>query len=122
VEVAFEPYKRISFNSHIVFDNADDFADCIASANPPEIPFRIRLFWANGILFRVYNHAPSETFAKEILSGHLIWDHVELARMPEFRDEIKPTKRPLGTINVIDVSKHAVFEPFTAWIRDNLIK
>jgi hypothetical protein len=89
---------------------------------PQGVPFQARFFWANGILFRFFNHAPSEALAKEIISGHLILDHIEFAPMPEYKNELKASTRPLASISVLDVSKHIVFNPLTAWIRDNLLK
>jgi len=121
VEVAFEPYKKITFQSHLLYKSAQTFANVIALANPPGIPFQVRLFWANGILFRFFNHTPSEALSKEILNGHLIFDHIEFAPMPEYKSELKVADRPLGTLYVLDVSNHVVFQPLTAWIRDNLL-
>jgi hypothetical protein len=122
MEVAFEPYKKISFQSYMLYENAEAFVSVIALANPPGIPFQARLFWASGILFRFFSHLPSEALSKENLNGHIIWDHVEFAPMPEYRPEIRVADRPLGTVAVLDVTNHVVFEPLAAWIRDNLIK
>jgi hypothetical protein len=122
MEVAFEPYKRITFQSHLCYETAEEFVNAIALVNPPGIPFMARLFWANGVLFRFFNHFPSEALSKETLAGHLIFDHIEFAPMPTFRRELKVPERPLGIIDVLDVSKHVVFDPLTAWISQNLIK
>jgi len=80
------------------------------------------LFWANGVLFRFFNHPPSEALATEMVNGHLIWDHVEFAPMQEYTNQLQVAERPLVRINVLNVSNHVVFEPLTKWIRDNLIK
>jgi len=122
MEVAFEPYKKVSFQSHLLYETPEAFVNVIALTNPPGIPMQTRLFWANGVLFRFFNHPPSETLAKELVNGHLIWDHIEFAPMPEYKSEIKVEERPLIMINVLNVSNHVVFEPLTRWIRDNLIK
>jgi hypothetical protein len=122
MEVEFEPYKRITFQSHLCYETAEEFVKVIALPNPQGIPFMARLFWANGILFRFFNHFPSEALSKEILAGHLIFDHIEFAPMPTFERELKAPERPLGIIDVLDVSKHAVFDPLTTWIAHNLIK
>jgi hypothetical protein len=122
VEVAFEPYKRITFQSYLAYKSAEAYVNVIALANPPGIPFQARLFWANGVLFRFFNHPPAEALVKETIAGHLIFDHVEFAPMPEYKNELKVTDRPLGTMTVLDVSNHVVFDPLTAWIRKNLIK
>ena len=63
-----------------------------------------------------------KSLAKETISGHLIIDHIEFAPMPEYKNELNTPKRPLARITVLDVSKHIVFNPLTAWIRDNLIR
>ena len=120
MEVAFEPYKKLSFQSYLRYENAEAFANAIVLANPPGIPFQTRLFWANGILFRFFSHPPTEAVVKEQISGHIIWDHIEFASLPEFRSELKVAERPLGIVTVLDVTPHIVFGPLTAWIRDNL--
>ena len=122
MEVTFEPYKKLSFNSHMIFENAQELANVIAFAYPNGVPFQVRLFWANGIVFRFFCHPPTEALAKEILEGHLVWDHIELASMPEYKNELKVPERPLGNITTLDVSRHAIFAPLTAWVRDNLIE
>lgn len=122
MEVAFEPYKRITFQSHLCYETVEEFVKVISLANPPGIPFMARLFWANGVLFRFFNHFPSEALSKETLAGHIIFDHIEFAPMPNFVRELKVPERPLGIIDVLDVSKHIVFDPLTTWISQNLIK
>jgi len=122
MEVAFEPYKKISFQSYLPYETVEEFASFIACGIPPNAIAQTTLFWANGILFRWYNHPPVEALVKENISGHLIFDHIEFAPMPEYKNEIKVTTRPLANIIVLDVSKHIVFNPLTAWIRDNLLK
>jgi len=123
MEVTFEPYKKITFQSHLEYKNADEFAQAIASSvtGGPGMQFLTRLFWANGILFRFFNHPPSEAQAKELFNGHLILDHIEFAPMPTFSKSIKIHENPDVTISVFDVSKHVVLNPLTAWIRDNLV-
>lgn len=122
MEVAFEPYKKISFQSYLPYETVEEFASLIACGIPPNAIAQTTLFWANGILFRWYNHPPVEAVVKETISGHLIFDHIEFAPMPEYKNEIKVSTRPLANIIVLDVSKHIVFNPLTAWIRDNLLK
>jgi hypothetical protein len=122
VEVAFEPYEKVTFQSYLAYESAEAYVNVIGLANPPGVPFQARLFWANGVLFRFFNHAPTEALAKETIAGHLIFDHIEFAPMPEYKTELKVTDRPLGIMNVLDVSNHVVFDPLTAWIRKNLIK
>jgi hypothetical protein len=122
MEVEFEPFKKVSFQSYLEFGSAQEFANMIAFLTPPGIPMQTRLFWANGVVFRFFAHQPSETLAKEILIGHLIWDHVEFAPMPSYTNEIKVAEKPLVTICVQDVTRHAVFEPVAKWINENLIR
>jgi len=122
MEVAFEPYTKVTFNSHIVYKSAEEFVDVIGLGSPPGIPTQGRLYWANGVLFRFFNHMPSEALAKEMLSGHVVFDHIECAPMPTFTNELKIASRPLVSVFVLDVSKHVVFDPLTAWIREKLFK
>ncbi|MGD0406956.1 MAG: hypothetical protein ABSB10_09955 [Candidatus Bathyarchaeia archaeon] len=122
MEIAFEPYKKVTFQSHLVYKSAEEFVNAIGMANPPGIPGQGRLNWANGVLFRFFNHIPSEALSKEMLSGHVVFDHIECAPMTTFVSELKIAERPLVSIYVVDVSKHVVFEPLTAWIKENLFK
>ena len=122
MEVAFEPYKKVSFQSHLAYASSEDFTQVIALARPPGVPAQVRLFWANGVLFRFFPHPPSEVRAKSIVNGHLIWDHVEFAPMPQYSRQISVAERPLVTIFVLDVSNHVVFDPVSKWIRNNLIE
>jgi hypothetical protein len=122
MEVAFEPYKKVTFQSYMQFKSSEEFVNAIALATPAGIPIQMRLFWANGILFRFFNHPPSETLVQEFINGHLIWDHVEFAPMLEYRNELRVTERPLLALNVLDVSDHVVFGPVAKWIHGNLVK
>ena len=122
MEVKFEPYDKLTFKSYFEYETPEKFVEAIALPNPEGMIFQARLFWANGVLFRPFNHPPSESLAKEVINGHIILDHVEFAPMPTFQKEIKHPARPLGTINVVDVSKHIVFGPLAMWIKENLVK
>jgi len=72
MEVAFEPYKKISFQSYLPYESVEEFANFIACGIPPNAIAQTRLFWANGVLFRWFNHPPAEAVVKETLNGHLI--------------------------------------------------
>jgi hypothetical protein len=122
MEVAFEPYKKVTFQSYMQFKNSEEFANAIAMATPAGIPIQMRLFWANGILFRFFNHPPSEILVQEFINGHLIWDHIEFALMPEYRNELRVTERPLLALNILNVSDHVVFGPVAKWIRNSLVE
>ncbi len=121
MEVAFEPYKKVSFQSYLRYKNSQEFADVIASFYPPGVPSQSRLYWANGVLFRFFSHPPSDALVQETINGHLIWDHIEFAPMPEYESVLRVTSKPLVTLTVLDVSNHAVFSPVTRWIHNNLI-
>lgn len=121
MEVNFRPYQKLTFQSFLKYKTSEEFANVIALAQPPGVPGITRLFWANGVLFRFFNHPPSEENAKNFLNGHATWDHIEFAPMPEYKRVIQINERPLVTINVLDVSNHTLFGPLTEYIRDNLI-
>jgi hypothetical protein len=122
MEFAYEPYKKLSFHSYLPYESWEEFIKVIAMANPPELPGQAKLFWANGILFRFYNHPPSEALAEKMVGGHIIWDHIEFAPMEKYQNELKVAERPLVRFYVLNVSKHVLFAPLTAWIRQNLLK
>jgi hypothetical protein len=121
MEVKFEPYKSMVFKSYLPFDSAASLIESIVDVNTPGTPIHIRLLWANGILIRFYNQAKSEALSKEYLSGNVIFDHIEFAPMKEYIKNPRLENRPMITVDVLDVSKHTVFNPLTAWIRDNLL-
>jgi len=121
MEIAFEPYKKVSFQSYLMYESSEAFANVIATANPPGIPIQKRLFWANGVLFRFFSHPPTEAVTKEAINGRLIWDHIEFAPMPEYMSQLQVADRPLVIMKVLDVSNHIVFGPLAEWIRKNLI-
>ena len=122
MEIAFEPYKKVSFKSYLMYESSEAFTNVIARAIPAGAPVQAKLFWANGVLFRFFNFNPSEIEAKERISGHVIFDHVEFAPMPEYKNQLQVAERPLVAMYVLNVSNHVIFGPFTEWIRDNLIK
>jgi len=122
MEIAFEPYKKVSFKSYLMYESSEAFTNVIARAIPAGAPVQAKLFWANGVLFRFFNFNPSEIEAKERISGHVIFDHVEFAPMPEYKNQLQVAERPLVAMYVLNVSNHVIFDPFTEWIRDNLIK
>lgn len=103
------------------YDRVSDFIDSIVGANIPNTPVHIRLLWANGILFRFFNQINSEGLSKEYLSGNIIFDHVEFASMKEYIKNPRIENKPLVSVDILNVSKHVVFNPLTAWIRDNLL-
>jgi len=122
MEIIFKPYDKITFRSHLKYDSSEEFLRVIGTGSPAGMPNRTRLFWANGILFRHFSLAPTDSNTKEIIKGHLHMDHIEFAGMPEYQqDLIASTDRPLVTIYVVDVSNHVVFDPFTKWIKENLL-
>lgn len=122
MEIAFEPYDKITFRSYMPYENIEEFTKVLSFANPPGVPFHSKFFWANGVLFRVFNQSPSEALASEVMKGHFIFEHIEFAPMPHYAQSIKIPERPMGALIVLDVSKHAVFAPLTAWIQKNLLK
>jgi len=105
-----------------MYESSEAFANVIARVTPPGVPVQARLFWANGILFRFFTPPRSEAVAKEIVNGHLIWDHIEFAPMPIYSNVLKVAERPLVTINILNCSNHVIFAPVTEWIRHNLIE
>ena len=122
MEVAFEPYRKLSFRSYMEYESPEALANVVAMPVPPGVPAPITLHWANGIVFRGAAYQPTDSIVKEYVSGHLLWDHVDFAPMPQYVKEIKAPDKPLVTVNILDVSKHTVFGPVAQWIRANLIE
>jgi hypothetical protein len=122
MEFTLAPYTRVSIRSYLEHESPEQLATALAKAVPPNVPSQTVLRWANGVLFAATNFLPTDSVSKEYLAGHLLWDHVDFAIMPEFRDVIQLPEKPLFTIGVIDLSKHSLFGPFADWIRNNLTR
>jgi hypothetical protein len=118
MEISFDPYKKVTFQSHLRYTSAKAFIDVISLVNPPEMGFQAKLFWANGVLFRPFSHSPSEVLAKEIINGHLIFDHIEFAPMPIYKKESNYSRKTLGPNYIIDV-KVMWFLTYDIWIHNN---
>lgn len=102
------------------FDSPNAFVTSMTSGVPRGTTGRVgNLFWANGIIFRHFAYAQTDSVSKQLLLGHLPVDHIEYAIMPEFREEIQ-----LGgmSVTIVDVSNHSFFKDFTKWIKQKLEK
>lgn len=122
MEIKLEPYKSVTFKSHLRYESAEKFLRVIGSGSPPGVPSRTKLFWANGILFRQFSLPPTDSIVAEKMKGNLIWDHIEYTTLPQYQSELQASpERPLVTIFVVDVTGHIVFDPLTKWIKENLL-
>jgi hypothetical protein len=122
MEIAHEPYKKISFRSYLEYDTPEKLAGTIAMNAPANVPAHITLRWANGVVFSVIGFQPNDSMTKENIAGHLMWDHIDFAIMPEYRSEIRLPDKPLVTFGVLDLSGHPLFELLCEWIKEHLAK
>jgi len=122
MEIGFDPYKKLSFKSYIQYDTPEVFVKILTVAVPQGVPAQTTLHWSNGVLFRFANFQPTDSIVKEYVAGHLLWDHLEFAPMPQYAKQIKLPDNPLVTINVLNVSNHTLFGPLGKWICENLMK
>lgn len=114
------PYREVTIRSHMRYKNAHEFARAVTAPIPKGQVDKIgSLFWANGIVFRHFTFAASDSLTKEYLSGHLPIDHIEYAPMPQFQHEIQGDGI---AITLIDASNHLLFNELTAWIKTKLEK
>jgi hypothetical protein len=120
MEFTFEPYQKVIIRSYIQYANAHEFVSTIFMTTPEGVQARASLNWANGILFRFFPFAPTDTMSKEYVEGRLLWDHLEFAPMPNYIREIQVPGKPLITVGVVDVSNHALLGPFALWASRNL--
>lgn len=107
MEVAFEPYKKITFRSYQKYESAEQLANAITLGAPVGALFQ-NLLWAEGVVFRFAGLAATDSFIKSVIDGYLYWDHVEFAPMPTYSREIRATERA-AMLHVLDVSNHIVF-------------
>ncbi len=122
MEFVFEPYQKITIRSYLEYGSPEDFVTALTISTPEGVPAQGGLNWANGILFRFYPLAPSESISREYVGGHLLWDHVEFALMPKYVKEVKVPSRPLITFGILDVSNHVLLGPFAEWVARTLAK
>jgi hypothetical protein len=102
-------------------ENPEQLVSTIVAGSPSRVPVQVVLRWANGVLFMLAPFQPSEVVAKEFLSGHLLWDHLDFAIMSDFQRAIRIAERPLLQIDIIDLSDHPIYGPFANWIKNNLV-
>ena len=119
MHVVLEPYQKITIKSYLRHENPEAFVGAITHSLVRGAGGRVGgLLWANGVVFRHFNYAPSESINKEYLKGHLPIDYIEFAPMSEFRGEIH-TGDFIAT--VLDVSNHSTFAKLAEWITNNLL-
>lgn len=118
--VEYDPYEKIIFKSYIPFKTPKEFAENMIANIPPGVKVRLSAFWANGVVFKHYPFYPTESVSNEYLKGNLYIDHVEFAPMKSFQKEINVNQE--AKINVLDVSKHTVFNLLTDFIAKSLLR
>jgi hypothetical protein len=102
------------------YDNPEIFARSMTAGVPRGVSGRVgNLFWANGILFRHFAYAPTDSVSQQHLKGILPLDHIEYALMPTFKNEIRTDDL---IISLLDVSNHTVFNEMTKWIMKTMEK
>jgi hypothetical protein len=122
MEIAFEPYRKISFRSYLQYKSPEDLARAIAQSMPTGAPAQVPLRWSNGVLFAISGLPPTDSLVKELLAGHIAWDHVDFALMPNYVKEIKLPEKPFITFSVQDFSEHPIYGPFGRWLKEHLAK
>lgn len=102
------------------YENPETFARALTIGVPRGFGGRVgNLFWANGILFRHFPYAPTDSVSKQHLRGILPIDHIEYASMSEFQNEIRVDD---FTVSITNVSAHTTFNALTKWITKKLEK
>jgi hypothetical protein len=76
------------------------------------------LLWANGVLFRNFPYAPTDSVTKEYLKGHLLIDLLEFAPMSEYTKEISNEE---FVVTISDVSTHLMLRELAMWVANNLL-
>ena len=120
MQIAHEPYKKLSFRSYLEYDTPEELLDTMLMSVPPDLTARVALRWANGVLLAVGQFQQSDIVSKEFMEGHLIWDHIDFALMPQYRRTLVLAERPLIVINVLDLSQHSIYAPLAEWLKENL--
>ncbi len=122
MEIAVEPYKKLSFRSYLEYPSPDDLANTVAAAIPPGVPASTAMRWSNGVLFSIASFQPSDSLTKEWIAGNVLYDHIDFSVMPQYQKEIKLPDKPMVVINLLNLSEHPIFGPLGEWIMKNIAK
>jgi hypothetical protein len=119
MEINFVPYSKITIRNYARYENPQAFADAITLSLMRGGGGRMGpMLWAHGVVFRHAPFAPSDRITEEYLKGHLPFDNLEFAPMPDFVREIQY----FGfVITVLDVSNNYVLNNLGKWISENLL-
>jgi len=119
MKVEYVPWKKLEIRTYMQFDSPEEFANFLAAPTPAGMAGSTSLVWADGVLLRhVPLNPPTEAIATEFLRGNVLWDHLDFATMPKYAPELRPASRPGLVINVIDMSRNALFADVAKWAKD----
>jgi hypothetical protein len=112
-----EPYIVVTIRSYHQFRDVPAFLNSVSTQIPPGAPGRVGpMLWSNGVIFGFAAYAPSESLTDEYLKGHLPWDNLDFAPMPNFEAEMRLPGREV-VFTARDVSEHSLMGPLGKWIR-----
>ena len=124
-KVIIQPYSAIVIRGYMKFDSPKSFAENMLASiarTPKDLPDGTiigRLFWSNGVVFRHFPFAQTETVTRELLSGRINYDHLEFAEMKQYQKEI--TVGNGLKVEVSNVSGHSVFDSLTKYLSSELL-
>lgn len=120
IQVRHEPRKQVIIHEISIYDNYLELAKAWNLAwQPGMLPNPIK--WVNGVAFMFLSVAPLGDFmSKEIVAGRLHWDHVSIASMPQFMENIDVGNGLV--IPVVDVGHNEVFVAVGKFLRNKLQK
>jgi hypothetical protein len=119
MNISVEPYQKITIRSYLEHQSPQAFVDAITLPLVKGTNARMGgLLWANGVLFRNFPYAPTDSVTKEYLKGHLLIDLLEFAPMSEYTKEIRNEE---FVVTVTDVSNHITLRELAMWVANNLL-
>ncbi|MEM0136214.1 MAG: hypothetical protein QXU18_13490 [Thermoplasmatales archaeon] len=120
-EIIFEPYNKIIIRSFMKFDTPRSFGESLVLEQGKGLQIgALRLFWANGILFRHFPLPLTESTMQQLINGIFIVDHIDFTEMKEYQGEIMISQGV--KIKVLNVTKHSVFSELTKFITEKLLE
>ena len=122
MEISVEPYKKLSFRTYLEYSSPEDLARTLVMSIPPGVPASTTLRWSNGVLLAIASFQPTDSITKENIAGHMLYDHIDFALMPNYQKEIKVPEKEMVVLNVLDLSEHPLFGYLGQWIKQNLSK
>ena len=116
VKILYEPWKTLIIHDCTEY-TLEDFKN-LSNILSQAMGGIIVLGWANGVLLSG-TPITAEWADDEKKEGRIHWENVSFALMPKYQNQLITS---MGSIPVIDFSKHSLFDVLSQWIKKKIVK